>query len=38
MGYMSSNSILVKRILKRLETIENELKNISKKLESKQTS
>ncbi len=37
MGYMSSNSILVKRILKRLETIENELKSINRKLESKQS-
>jgi hypothetical protein len=32
---MSSNSILIKRILRKLESIEEELKDISKKLETK---
>jgi hypothetical protein len=31
---MSSNSILIKRILRRLESIEEELKDMNKKLES----
>jgi len=30
---MSSNSILMKRILRRLESIENEVKSISRKLD-----
>jgi hypothetical protein len=34
-GGMSSNSIFMKRVLRKLETIENELKNINKKLETK---
>jgi len=32
---MSSNSILIRRILRRLESIEEELKDMNKKLETK---
>jgi len=32
---MSSNSILIRRILRRLESIEEELKDMNKKLEAK---
>jgi hypothetical protein len=35
MGKMSSNSILIRRILRRLEGIEEELKDMNKKLENK---
>ena len=35
MGQMSSNSILIRRILRRLESIEEELKDMNKKLEAK---
>ena len=34
MGKMSSNSILIRRILRKLESIEEELKDMNKKLES----
>lgn len=35
MGQMSSNSILIRRILRRLESIEEELKDMNRKLEAK---
>ena len=34
MGKMSSNSILIRRILRKLESIEEELKDMNKKLDS----